>query len=118
MSARVERWRAAFESRDVERVIALYEPAATHASALVSRLYPEVGGSELRGAAQIREYLRRALERYSWLRFEVLSVTETADRSAVEYLRQSDVDGSHPAHVLELIEWGGDHIRAVRVFHF
>jgi hypothetical protein len=50
------------------------------------------------------------------LRFELLSVTEAEGRSAVEYRRHSNIDGEHPAHVLELIEWEGDRITAVRVF--
>jgi len=117
MSERVERWKAAWESRDLERIVALYEAGATHASKLVPRLYPEVGGFVLEGTADIREYVRRGLERYKELRFEIASVTETEDRSGVEYRRHSNVDG-HPVHVLELIEWNGPRIRAVRVFHF
>jgi hypothetical protein len=118
MDARVERWRAAWESRDVERVLALYEPTASHASPLVPRLSPEVGGAVLVGSDQIRTYVGRGLARFAWLRFDVLSVTSEGERTAVEYRRQSDVDASAPAHVLELIEWRGDRIRAVRVFHF
>jgi len=52
------------------------------------------------------------------LRFDLLTVTESADRAAVEYLRHSDVDGANPSHVLELIEWRDGLISAVRVFHF
>jgi uncharacterized damage-inducible protein DinB len=118
MRARVDRWREAWETRDCERIVALYAPGATHASPLVPRLYPEAGGTVLRGHDQIREYFRRALGRFTTLRFEIASVTETESRAAVEYHRHSNVDADRPAHVLELIEWSGAHIAAVRVFHF
>jgi hypothetical protein len=118
MSERVDGWKAAWESRDVERIVALYARDATHASPLVPRLYPEAGDAVLRGQAQIREYFRRALGRFTWLCFEIDTVTETGSRTAVEYHRHSNVDGDQPAHVLELIEWDGRDIRWVRVFHF
>lgn len=46
------------------------------------------------------------------------SSTESSSRAAIEYRRHSNVDGANPAHVLELVEWGGALIKAVRVFHF
>ena len=36
-----------------------------------------------------------------------------ADRDAA----LADVDGANPKHVLELLEWRGDLLSAVRVFH-
>jgi hypothetical protein len=118
MSKRVKRWKAAWESRDPEQVLSLYETAASHASALVPRLFPEAGSATLKGTDQIREYFERGLARFTELRFDLLTVTESRSRSAVEYLRCSNLDGDNPAHVLELIEWNGSLIRWVRVFHF
>jgi ketosteroid isomerase-like protein len=116
-SARVEGWKAAWESRDAAAVAALYAPDATHASALIAQIYPELGRLVLRGRHEIAVYARRGLARFTELRFEILTVTETGDRAAVEYRRHSNVDGANPKHVLELIEWRGDLISAVRVFH-
>jgi ketosteroid isomerase-like protein len=118
MSRRVDDWKAAWESRDVERIVALYAPDATHSSELVPRFLPEAGGPTCRGRTEIAEYFRRALGRFRELRFELATVTEDATRSAVEYHRHSDVDGPNPKHVLELLEWRGDRLSAVRVFHF
>jgi hypothetical protein len=118
MSARVERWKRAWESRDVDRIVALYAPDATHASALVPHLLPEAEGVVCRGRTQIAAYFCRALGRYRELRFDLVTVTEDAARSAVEYRRHSDLDGANPKHVLELLEWAGDALSAVRVFHF
>ncbi|GEM_PF-776760 len=117
-SERVLAWKAAWESRDPDRVAALYEPDATHASARVATIRPELGRSELRGAAEIAEYARAGFARFTWLRFDLLTVTESGDRAAVEHLRHSNLDSTGPAHVLELIEWRGGAIVAVRVFHF
>lgn len=117
-SARVEAWKAAWESRDPATVAALYAPDATHESALIARLYPELGRLSLHGRHEIAVYARRGLARFTELRFEILTVTESDDRAAVEYRRHSNIDGANPVHVLELIEWRGDLISAVRVFHF
>lgn len=118
-SQRVLDWKHAWESREPPRVIALYAPDATHASAKVAALRPDLGRSELHGRGEIEEYARVAFTRFHELDFELLTVTESGNRAAVEYLRHSDVDGDNPAHVLELIEWGaGGLISAVRVFHF
>ncbi len=72
----------------------------------------------LRGRHEIAVYARRGLARFTELRFEILTVTESGDRAAVEYRRSSNIDGANKPHVLELIEWRGDLISAVRVFHF
>jgi ketosteroid isomerase-like protein len=117
-SSRVEAWKAAWESRDAATVAALYAPDATHESALIAQIYPELGRLALRGRHEIAVYARRGLARFSELRFEIQTVTESGDRAAVEYLRHSNVDGANPKRVLELIEWRGDLISAVRVFHF
>ena len=118
ISARVEKWKSAWEARDPSRVVALYLPGGTHQSAVVERICPELGRSELRGRDEIAEYARRGFARFSHLSFEILTVTEEGDRSAVEYRRHSNVDADHPVWVLELIEWSGDLIHSCRVFHF
>lgn len=118
LSARVDAWKSAWESRDPARVVALYTRDATHQSAMVAKLYPEVRRPKLEGHHEIGVYAKRGLERYSELRFEILTVTESGDRAAVEYRRHSNLDGANPAHVLELIEWRDALISAVRVFHF
>ena len=117
-SARVEAWKSAWESRDAATAAALYAPDATHESALIAQIYPELGRLVLRGRHEIAIYARRALACFTELRFEIVTVTEAGNRAAVEYRRQSNIDGANPAHKLELIEWRGDLICAVRVFHF
>jgi hypothetical protein len=117
-SPRVIAWKNAWESRDPARVVSLYASDATHASAKVAALRPELGRSGLKGHAEIEEYAAIAFRRFTWLRFDLLSVTESGDRAAVEYLRRSNLDGDDPSHVLELLEWREGLISGVRVFHF
>jgi nuclear transport factor 2 (NTF2) superfamily protein len=117
-STRVMAWAAAWESCNPDKVAALYARDATHASAVVSQLYPEAQASVLKGRDQIREYARRAMARFTTLRFEIVSVVESDSSAAVEYLRHSNLDTDKPSHVLELIEWERERIKSVRVFHF
>lgn len=114
--ARATRWRQAWESRDPDQVVALYHADATHDSARVAQVCPELGMTTLRGAAQIRDYAARALARFSSLRFDILWSVDAGERSVVEYDRYVDRDAT-PARVVEVIEWEGERIRAVRVFH-
>ena len=118
VSQRVVAWKNAWESRNPAQVVSLYAADATHASARVAALRPELGRSELRGHAEIAEYAAAAFRRFTWLRFDLLTVTESSQRAAVEYLRHSNLDADQPSQVLELIEWREGLISAVRVFHF
>lgn len=118
VSPRVAAWKNAWESRDPVRVVSLYARDATHASAKVAALRPELGRSELRGHAEIEEYASSAFRRFTWLRFDLLTVIESSDRAAVEYLRHSNLDADNPSRVLELLEWREGLVSVVRVFHF
>lgn len=115
---RVERWKSAWESLDVERIVALYTADARHESALVPKLYPEARGAALRGEKSLREYLRRGMGWFQGLEIEVLAVVDDGKRMVIEYRRHSDVDRRKPARVLELLQWRGERIRSAAVFHF
>src|SRR3984957_2644061 len=117
-SARVEAWKNAWESRDPARVVALYTRDATHQSALIAKIYPQLGRLSLQGHHEIGVYARRGLERYTELRFEIITVTEPGDPAAIEYPPPLNLDPANPPHVLELIEWRDALISSVRVFHF
>jgi hypothetical protein len=117
MNRHVERWKAAWESLDPEKVVALYAPNATHRSAVVERIYSELGRTELRGREEIREYARRAFTRFNAIRFDIVAVIEDVTHAAVEYRRFVNNEAAS-TEVLELIEWSGDLLTACRVFHF
>jgi hypothetical protein len=90
----------------------------THQSALIAKIYPQLGRLSLQGHHEIGVYARRGLDRYTELQFEILSVTESGDRAAIEYRRHSNLDAANAPLVLELIEWRDALISSVRVFHF
>lgn len=116
-SPRVLRWREAWHSGDAERVAALYAEGGTHDSAKVAAAMPELGGrTALSGRDEIRAYATKAFERVHWLRFEFLNVVESQTLSAMEYLRTSGIDAT-PHRVVEILEWDGDLLKAVRVYH-
>jgi hypothetical protein len=117
ISARVRGWRETWHSGDAERVAALYAANGTHDSAKVAAAMPELDGrTALRGRDEIRAYASQAFERVRWVRFEFLAVVESESLSAMEYLRTSGVDAT-PRRVVEILEWDGDRLKAVRVYH-
>jgi hypothetical protein len=118
LGERLERWKSAWESCDLERIVALYEADAAHASKLVLRLYAELERPVLRGTEEIREYVRRGLGWFHRLEIEVVSVTAAAERDVIEYRRHSNLDGTSAAHAIEIIDWAGPRIRSAVVFHF
>lgn len=118
ISKRVLRWQAVWEGGDPAKVAALYTSTATHASAGVAARLPELGTAELRGPDQIRAYATRSFALVKNIRFEILGVTTEGATDVVEYLRRSSIDITGPKHVVEILEWDGDLLSSVRVFHF
>jgi len=118
ISKRVLRWQAAWQGANPDQVAALYVSNATHASAAVKARMPELGTAELCGPDQLRAYAEKSFALVKNIRFEILGVTTQGSRDVVEYLRQSSIDTVGPKHVVEILEWEGDMLTAVRVFHF
>ncbi len=118
VSERILRWQAAWESAYADKVAVLYSPCATHASAAVRTLLPDLNRAELRGPAEVRAYAAAAFASVKNICFEILGVTTQGSRDVVEYLRRSSIDIVGPKHVVEILEWEGDLLTAVRVFHF
>lgn len=118
ISERVFHWQAAWEGADPDKVAALYTANATHASAGVKARLPDLDTAELRGPAQLRAYAEKSFALVKNIRFEILGVTTQGSRDVVEYLRRSSIDTGGPKHVVEILEWDGDLLNAVRVFHF
>ena len=118
--ARVARWQRAWRSGDAAEVVALYAPDATHASPKVASAMPEIGRGELRGTEEIERYARRAFTRIGALRATVLNVASGPSIDFVEYLAvytAPERATKAPQRVVEVLEWQGDQLKAVRVFH-
>lgn len=108
-----ERWLAAWNAHDIERILELYAADARHSSKRVKLL----GGSDetLHGRDAIATYFRRGLEHYPALRFEPMSVSTGLRTVVIEYLR-CGVDAKEPT--VELLEVGADGLIVFsRVYH-
>lgn len=114
--ARVEAWRAAWQSGDAARVAALYAADGRHESAKVAAALPALGRSHLQGKAEIEAYALRAFARVHPLRFVIESAIETETVSVVEYVRHAR--GTEPIRVCEIMHWRGKLLASVRVYHF
>jgi hypothetical protein len=78
------RWIEAWNSRDLNRVLALYDDGAEMVSAGIIRLGLNAAG-RVQGKAQLRAYWSRALENLPDLRFELLDVSMSPDSIVVRY---------------------------------
>ena len=86
-----EKWKAACNSHDLDRIMALYSEAIVFKSPRVSTLSGEPSGT-LRGKAAVRDYWRRLLEKRPDLTFAVGSVFAGINTVALEY-RVGDLRG-------------------------
>jgi len=116
VSERIERWQTVWKAVTFERIVALYCADAEHTSRLVPQLTrnrPDTLAAVRRSASTCRADLLW----FVTVRIEVISLIESAERSAVEYRRRSNLDPT-PAHLVELIDWRGSQICASIVFQF
>jgi ketosteroid isomerase-like protein len=77
-------WIDAWNSRDLDRVLALYDDAAEMVSAGIIRLGINTAG-RVEGKAHLRAYWSRALENLPDLWFELLDVSASPDSIVVRY---------------------------------
>jgi len=109
------RWLAAFNGKDLEELLALYQDDAVHVSPKLRERQPETKG-EIRGVAALRAWWKDALERLPGLHYEETRLTAMEDRVFMEYLRHNP--GDPDLLVAEVLEVGtGGLIRASRVYH-
>lgn len=86
------RWFAAWNSHDLDAIVACYDPAIEHSSPFIKRYNDAVGrGDEpsVRGIPDLRGYFGRALERNPSLRFEPKHVATGLESAILIYRRHS-----------------------------
>ncbi len=118
-------WLAAFNARDLDRLLSLYSEDATHASPRVSgspRGSPKggpirgrAGGPELRGKPALRDWWQEAFARLPGLRYDERQITTAPERFVVEYDRV--VAGEPTTRVAVSCRTREARIVASRVFH-
>ena len=80
-------WYAAWNARDLERVLAHWADDAVFTSPLAARLLPESGGT-VRGKEALRDYWRRGIELNPDLHFEPRALLVGADSIVLSYTNQ------------------------------
>ena len=97
-----QEWVQAWNSHDLERILAHYEEDVT----LVSPVAREIFGAErgmVRGKPELRRYFARGLERLPNLTFRLQRVYSGVDSVVVEYSRD---DGRHAAEFMAFANSG------------
>jgi ketosteroid isomerase-like protein len=88
LAARGRDWIAAWNARDLERILALYDELCVMVSPNIVGEGLDLSGV-LRGKAALRAYWRVALERQPDLRFDLLDVYASPDSVVLRYRNQN-----------------------------
>src|SRR5437764_8473904 len=92
----VKRWVAAFESKDLDRVLAFYSNDVIFHSPLIARLSHDPSGT-VQGKAALRAYVKKGFEVFDHIKFTVLDVLRGVDSIAIHY---KGITGTHVVEVL------------------
>src|SRR5262249_25827614 len=107
-------WLEAFNAHDVDALVALYAPDATHTSPKIRAQHPESGG-QLVGHAALARWWRDSNARIPGLRYEPTALTADDSRVFMEYLRHAP--DTPPMPIAEVFEIRDGAIVASRVYH-
>jgi ketosteroid isomerase-like protein len=107
-------WFAAFNAKDIERLLDLYDDQAEHYSPKLKVRQPETQGL-IKGKKALRTWWQDAFERLLTLHYEVVRLTPHEDRIFMEYIRH--VAGEEDLYVGEMLEVRNGLIIASVVFH-
>lgn len=108
------RWFEAFNTKQLEKLLALYDDEAQHFSPKLKIRQPETKGLVV-GKSAMRAWWQDAFDRLPGLHYKVTSLTANTDRVFMEYIRQ--VDGEEDMLVAEVLEVREGKIIASRVYH-
>ncbi|HMI08529.1 MAG TPA: nuclear transport factor 2 family protein [Flavobacterium sp.] len=108
------RWFDAFNSHNLEQLLALYDDEAEHFSPKLKIRMPETKGL-VTGKLAMREWWKDSFDRLPTLHYKVKSLTANGDRVFMEYVRT--VSGEEDMPVAEVLEVRDGKIIASRVYH-
>ena len=108
------RWFDAFNSKNLENLLALYDEDAQHFSPKLKIRQPETNGLII-GKEAMRVWWQDAFDRLPTLHYKVTSLTANTDRVFMEYIRQ--VEGEADMLVAEVLEIKEGKIVFSRVYH-
>lgn len=107
-------WFKAFNEKNLENLLALYDENAQHYSPKLKLRHPETNGLII-GKNAMRAWWQDAFTRLPSLHYKVVRLTPYQDRVFMEYIRQ--VDGEEDLYVGEMLEVQQGLIKASAVFH-
>jgi ketosteroid isomerase-like protein len=107
-------WFAAFNQKNLESLLSLYNDTAEHFSPKLKIRHPETKGL-IKGKAALRAWWRDAFDRLPTLHYELVRLTAQDDRVFMEYVRQ--VSGEDDLSVGEMLEISDGLIVRSSVFH-
>ena len=107
-------WLDAFNARELERLLALYDDDAVHTSPKLRVQKPETNG-EIRGKAALRAWWADAMNRLPGLHYEGKHLSAGEDRVVMEYERRNPGEGSYM--VAETLVVSGGRIVSSHVYH-
>lgn len=108
------RWFDAFNTKNLEKLLALYDDEAQHFSPKLKIRQPETNGLII-GKEAMRVWWQDAFDRLPTLHYKVTSLTANTDRVFMEYIRQ--VEGETDMLVAEVLEIKDGKIVFSRVYH-
>lgn len=107
-------WLDAFNGRDLDRLVSLYDSDAVHTSPKLRDRKPETKG-EIRGHAALHAWWADAMQRLPSMRYEARHLVASGDRVFMEYERT--VDGEPPMLVAEVLVCRAGRIVSSHVYH-
>lgn len=108
------KWFDAFNKKELEKLLSLYDDEAQHFSPKLKIRQPETNGLII-GKQAMRVWWQEAFDRLPSLHYKVTSLTANGDRVFMEYIRQ--VNNEADMLVAEVLEVRDGKIIASRVYH-
>lgn len=108
------RWFEAFNNKELEKLLSLYDDEAQHFSPKLKIRQPETDGLVI-GKEAMRAWWQDAFNRLPSLHYKVTSLTANSDRVFMEYIRQ--VTDEEDMLVAEVLEVRHGKIISSRVYH-
>ena len=107
-------WAAAWNNRDIERVLAAFSENVTFVSPTALAV---IGTATVRGKAALRAYWNQAMSRIGSLRFTVNRVVWDADARELAIIYLSDTDGRSKSVSENLVFNENGVVVSAEVFH-
>jgi ketosteroid isomerase-like protein len=108
------RWIDAFNTKNLDKLLSLYDEEAEHYSPKLKIRHPETRGL-IKGKAALRQWWQDAFDRLPALHYRLVRLTAEENRVFMEYVRQ--VSGEEDLYVGEMLELKNGLIVASAVFH-